>query len=418
VAKGASTLRNKYAIVGIGQTEFSRNSGRTTRRMGAEAVRQAIADSGLSRKDTSWGITCYQSNDAAGSEQIASDVGIRLDYQLDAVGGGSSTETLISLAIGAIEAGQCDAMIIFRTMNGYTENRIGGTPVRAASTLPPWTVQHGNDQLHTGIYGVRSALQSFALSFVRHMHEYGTTLEQAAAVKVAHSHHASNNPKALYKERVTVEDVLASRYIVEPFGLLHCCVETDNAVALIITDTARARDLSHRPVAIKGTGGRSHKWRSDYHWGDGPINQNGGIYTRDLVFANAGVGPEDIDATGSYDAFTFTTIFQLEAYGFCPIGEGGNYVSDGTINLGGRRPNNTSGGHLCEGYTHGIALVTENVRQLRGEVDDYCPQAAEGIHTYDYSEGQCRALRDPVHTMNMGWAQPSTSSALILTNDI
>ena len=108
----------------------------------------------------------------------------------------------------------------------------------------------------------------------------------------------------------------------------------------------------------------------------------------------------------------------MEAYGFCPIGEGGNYVSDGTINLGGRRPNNTSGGHLCEGYTHGIALVTENVRQLRGEVDDYCPQAAEGIHTYDYSEGKCRALRDPIHTMNMGWAQPSTSSALILTNDI
>lgn len=418
MARGTGLLRNKYAIAGIGETEYSRNSGRTTRRMGAEAVKKAIDDSGLDKKSTSWGITCYSGGDAAGNAQIASDVGIRLDYEVDTRGGGSSSETLIGLSIGVLEAGLCDAMIIYRTMNGYTETRIGGTPVGAVSGPPPFATRHAADTLHTTIYGVSSALQSFALAFVKHMHEYGTTLEQLAHVKMAHSHHASNNPKALYRDRVTVEDVLASRYIVEPFGLLHCCVETDNATAIVITRTDRARDLPHRTVAIKGTGGRSHKWRPEYHWNDGPINQNGGIYTRDIVFSNAGVGHDEIDATGSYDAFTFTTVLQLEAYGFCPIGEGGNYVSDGTIFLGGRRPNNTSGGHLCEGYTHGMNMIIENVRQLRGEVDDYCPEASNGIHTYDYSEGMCRALRDPVHTMNLGWAQPATSSAMILTNDV
>ena len=100
------------------------------------------------------------------------------------------------------------------------------------------------------------------------------------------------------------------------------------------------------------------------------------------------------------------------------IGEGGDYISDGSIFLGGRRPNNTSGGHLCESYTHGMNMVVENVRQLRGEVDDYCANWQNGEHSHDYSEGKCRALKNPVHTLNMGWAQPATASALLLTNDV
>jgi acetyl-CoA acetyltransferase len=414
LTKGEGLLRGKYAVVGLGETEYSRNSGRTTRQMGVEAVKKAIDDSGLDYNSTSWGTTCYQLADAPSSEIIFSDVGVRLDYQVDTWGGGSSSETLIGLAIGAIEAGLCDAMVVYRSMNGFTEMRIGGTPVGAASGPPPFVTRHGDHTIHTRIYGIASALQNFGLSFVRHMYEYGTTSEQLAHVKVAHSKGASNNPKAYYKQRLTVDDVLNSRYIVEPFHLLDCCVETDNATAIVITTTERARDLPRPNVAILGTGGRSHKWSPDYHWGHGPINQVGGIYTKDVVFPNAGIGPEDVDITGSYDAFTFTTLLQLEAYGFCPIGEGGHYVSDGTIELGGKRPNNTSGGHLCEGYTHGMNMVIENVRQLRGEVDDYC----DGIHTYDYSEGNCRQVRDPKISMNLGWAQPSTGSALVMTNQI
>jgi acetyl-CoA acetyltransferase len=123
-----------------------------------------------------------------------------------------------------------------------------------------------------------------------------------------------------------------------------------------------------------------------------------------------------VDVTGSYDAFTFTTMLQLEAYGFCKEGEGGDYVSSGIIELGGARPNNTSGGHLCEGYTHGIGHIVENVRQLRHQADDSCPGWERGEHTYDYSEGGCRQVRDVEVTMNLGWASPPTGSALIMHN--
>jgi acetyl-CoA acetyltransferase len=108
-------------------------------------------------------------------------------------------------------------------------------------------------------------------------------------------------------------------------------------------------------------------------------------------------------------------MLQLEEYGFCKKGEGGAYVSSGIIELGGKRPNNTSGGHLSEGYTHGMAMVIENVRQLRGTVDDYCPGAAQGVHTYDYATPRgCRQVRDPEITMNLGWAMPATGSAMIM----
>src|SRR2546427_192415 len=232
--------------------------------------------------------------------------------------------------------------------------------------------------------------------------------------RVAHSKHASQNPKAVQKERVTVQDVVGSRWIVKPLHLLDCCLETDNATCLIVTSAERARDLRARPIYIMGVAGRVSKPRVDFHWAHGPISRVAGYYAKDIVFGQAGIRPEDVNVTGSYDAFTFTTMLQLEEYGFCKKGEGGAYVSSGIIELGGKRPNNTSGSHLCEGYTHGMSMVIENVRQLRGTVDDYCPRAAEGVHTYDYSPGHCRQVKDAEITMNLGWAMPATGSALIM----
>ena len=152
------------------------------------------------------------------------------------------------------------------------------------------------------------------------------------------------------------------------------------------------------------------------HYQHGPISRVAGHYAKDILWPNAGLGPDEIDITGSYDAFTFTTMLQLEAYGFCGPGEGGQYVSDGTIGLGGKRPNNTSGGHLCEGYTHGMNMVIENTRQLRGDVDDYCPVVdGKRQHTFDYTPGgNCRQVRDVNVTANLGWANPATGSALVM----
>jgi acetyl-CoA acetyltransferase len=338
---------------------------------------------------------------------VAPDLGIRLNFYMDVVGGGSSTEALVGLAMGAIEAGMCNTVALFRSMNGYTEFRIGGTGVRAAA--PARSLD-----LAQRPFGMTSAGQNFALTFMRHMYEYGTTSEQVAHVKVAHSKHASQNPKAFLKERVTVADVLNSRWICKPLHLLDCCLETDNATCVIVTSAERARNLKRKPVYIMGVAGRVSKPRVDYHWAHGPISRVAGYHAKDIVFPQAGIGPEDVDITGSYDAFTFTTMLQLEEYGFCKKGEGGAYVSSGIIELGGKRPNNLSGGHLSEGYTHGMAMVIENVRQLRGTADDYCPRAAEGIHTYDYSPRGCRQVKDPEIAMNLGWAMPATGSALIL----
>jgi acetyl-CoA acetyltransferase len=402
-------VRGRYAIVGVGETEYSRASGRSTRALGVEAVRKAIADAGLRPADVD-GMLSYHSGDSTPSPLIAADLGIRLATYADVTGGGSSTEGLVAYALGLLEVGLCRVVVIFRAMNGYSEFRIGGTGARAAAPV------RGAD-LADRPYGMLSAGQRFAPVFMRHMYEYGTTSAQVAHVKVAHSRHAAANPKALLKTPVTVEEVLASRWVVKPLHLLDCCLETDNATALVVTSAERARDGRHRPVYVLAAVGRVNKDRPDFLY-QGRYTTVAGVHARDVVFPAAGVEPEDVDVTGAYDAFTFTAMLQLEEFGFCRKGEGGPYVASGAIALGGRRPNNTSGGHLCEGYTHGMSMVIENVRQLRGTVDDYCPRAAEGVHTYEYRPGGCRQVRGARVAMNMGWATPATGSALILGTDV
>jgi acetyl-CoA acetyltransferase len=401
-------LRDKYAIVGVGETTYTRGSGKTTRALASWAVRNAIADAGLKPGDID-GMLSYQSGDSTFGPFIAGDLGIRLNFYMDVFGGGSSTEALIGLAIGAIEAGMCRTVAIFRAMNGYSQVRIGGTGARSAAPV-------SGDMLHSRAYGWQSAGQMFSPTFMRHMYDYGTRPEQVAAVKAIHSEHGSNNPKALYKRRVTVEEVLASRLICKPLHLLDCCVESDNGTALVVTSADRARDCRHPLVLIRGLVGRCNKPRMDMHYQAGPISTVAGHYAKELLWKNAGVGPEDIDVTGSYDAFTFTTMLQLEDYGFCKKGEGGDYVSNGTIRLGGKRPNNTSGGHLNEGYTHGINMVIENVRQLRHDIDDSCPVGADGkrVHTHDHREGGCRQSKGVELTANLGWANPGTGSAMVM----
>src|SRR5436309_450376 len=293
-------LRDKYAIVGVGETTYTRGSGITTRALGTWAVRNAILDAGLKPSDID-GMLDYSGGDSTSATFISGDLGLRLNYYMDVVGGGSSTEALVGIAIGLIEAGCCKTVAIFRSMNGFSQVRIGGTGARSAA----------------------------------------------------------------------------------PVG---------------------------------GDVGRCNKPRLDMHYQHGPISTVAGHYAKNILWPNSGVGPEDIDATGSYDAFTFTTMLQLEDYGFCKKGEGGNYVSDGTIGLGGRRPNHTSGGHLCEGYTHGMNMVIENTRQLRHDADDSCPIGADGKrqHTYDYSEGGCRQVKDAELSANLGWAMPGTGSAMVM----
>jgi acetyl-CoA acetyltransferase len=149
----------------------------------------------------------------------------------------------------------------------------------------------------------------------------------------------------------------------------------------------------------------------------GDITETAAVLARDMLWRNAGLGPEDVDITAAYDAFTFTSLLLLEDYGFCAKGDGGDYVSDGTIRLGGRRPNNTSGGLLCEGYANGMNLVIENVRQLRHEADDPCPCSGSGrrLHSHDHGpDGHCRQVRGAEVAANLGWGNIAMGSALVL----
>ncbi|HEV8678220.1 MAG TPA: hypothetical protein VGQ90_02505, partial [Stellaceae bacterium] len=257
-------LRDKYAIVGVGETTYTRGSNKTTRALGTWAVRNAILDAGLKAGDID-GMLDYSGGDSTSATFIAGDLGIRLNFYMDVVGGGSSTEAIIGIAIGIIEAGMCKTVAIFRSMNGFSQVRIGGTGARSAAPV-------AGDAVHSRAYGWQSAGQSFAPTFMRHMYDYGTTPEQVAHVKMFHSRHASNNPKAYYKKRFTVEDVINSRFICKPLHLLDCCVETDNATAIIVTSAERAKDCKHHPVLIRGIVGRCNKPRLDMHYQHGPIS--------------------------------------------------------------------------------------------------------------------------------------------------
>ena len=204
---------------------------------------------------------------------------------------------------------------------------MGGTPAggrRAAQVV-------AGGGLDNVPYGLSSPAQNFQFTFARHMHDYGTTSEQLAMLKVVHSHGASNNPKAYYKTRVTVDDVLNSRWIVKPAcHLLDCCVETDNATCIIVTSADRARHLRQRPIYIMSVAGRVNKSFPAMHYQCSPITRQAGYFAERIIFRNAGVEPEDIQLTGCYDAFTFTPVLLFEGYGFCPVGEGGNYVTSGS----------------------------------------------------------------------------------------
>ena len=321
----------------------------------------------------------YSNNDSTPSPMIAGDLGIRLNFYMDVYGRRILvSEALIGLAIGAIEAGMCNTVVVFRAMNGYSQVRIGGTGVRARA-MPIGGDAHTHG---AALRLVLSAGQNFSPSFMRHMYDYGTTPEQVAMVKVIHSEHASNNPKAYYKQRLTVDDVVNSPH--------------DRASPCTCSTAASRRTTPPRIIVTSG-GASAYDYRNScprasLAWPDAsanrastctsstdPISTVAGYYIKDHHLPRTrGWARRTSTCTGAYDAFTFTSMLQLEDYGFCE--EGGRRrlrLVSGIMRLGNERPNNTSrraplrGLHARDEHDH-----REHVRQLRGEVDDYCPTDA------------------------------------------
>lgn len=400
-----SGLKDKYCFVGVGETAYSKAAGRTPLSMACEAILKAAADAGLDPRELD-GLTSYSIGDSTTSQAVAGALGLRLNYGVDIEGGGSSVEALVANAIGVLEGGYARSMVVWRSALGRSGVRFGGQSASGG----PSTTQVGYRIAGLGsLSGINSPAQITGIMAMEHMRKYGTTTRQLAEVAVAYRFNASLNPKATMKSLITVEDHQQSRWIAKPYRLLDCCLESDVANAIIIVPKERAYDLRQPPVFIKG--GLARKWNKPIPgWSTNP-----GHYGAQRVWSSTGHRPSDMDFTSAYDAFTWTSMVQFELYGFCGEGEGGDYVSGGRLRVDGQRPSNTGGGQLSEGYTNGINLLIEDIRQLRHRADDSCTRWMDGLHTYDRAQG-CRQLREANLCIGMGYGSHLQCSCVVMGN--
>ena len=356
------SISDQTCIVGIGHTEYSRDSGRSELKLACEAIGAAIADAGLTPADID-GITKYtmDNNDPI---DIARNLGMpELRYFAEVnYGGGGGPVGTIMLAAMAVATGQAKAVVAFRAMN---ERSGRGTPRFGQAATTPGASGVAS---YLAPYGLFSPAQMVALAARRHMHLYGTESRHFGEIAVTCRHHANLNPNAMMHGRpMSIEDHQASRMIAEPLHLLDCCLETDGGAAVVITRAERARDLRHPRVFIAGGGLGAGHWnhRSIVKDMDSPESESTVIAKH--VFRDAGITQADIDVLFIYDHFTPLVLMAIEDFGFCKRGEGKDFVSTGRLRWpDGELPMNTSGGNLSEGYMHGMQNIVEAVRQLRG----------------------------------------------------
>jgi acetyl-CoA acetyltransferase len=214
-------------------------------------------------------------------------------------------------------------------------------------------------------YG-HTIIGKYAMVTRRHMYEFGTTVEQLAEIAVSTRYNAGFNPDAYYQDPITIEDVQSSDMIADPFTKLHCCIRSDGGGAVVLTSEERARDLAKSPVFVLGSG-EAVNMTTMSEWED--FTESPAVRSGQQAFARAGLTPDDVDICEIYDAFTGMVLLTLEALGFCKKGEGGPFVEDGKLRLGGALPTNTDGGGLsaCHPGMRGMFLMVEAVKQLRGE---------------------------------------------------
>jgi acetyl-CoA acetyltransferase len=333
----------------------------STLQLHLEGAVNALADAGLTTKDID-GIATVS---APGPVQVAHALGITPRWMDGTAVGGTSFLLHVRHAAAAIRAGYASTVLITHGESG--RSRVGAAPFpRGASSIP------GQFEAPYGTVGPTTA---FTIPVLRYMKEYGLTHEQLAYVAVAQRKWAARNPRAMYRDLITVEDVLASRLVAWPFHLLECCLVTDGGGALIVTAADRAADFPKPAVHVLGTGEAMET----------PLISQMADFTESqafrragqAAFAEAGIGPADVRHLMIYDAFAHLPIYGLEALGFCPKGDAGAFIADGNTEPGGRLPLNTNGGGLS--YTHtgmyGMFAITESVRQVRGEAPAQVPDA-------------------------------------------
>lgn len=356
------------AIAGIGQTEFSKSSGRSELQLAAECAKSACEDAGVNPKDIDGMLTFTLDN--TDEIHLCRCLGVEdLAYTARLPGGGAAAVATIYQAMALVNAGLCKNVLIWRAMNERSQYRFG-QPIDMNTAFAPGG---GTGSLLWCMpYGAQTPATWESLTSQRYMQKYGVTNEDFGRVSVVQRKHAATNPNAwFYEKPITLEDHQNSKWVVEPvLRLLDCCQESDGGVALLVTSLERARDLKQKPVKIVGATQsipREVEVISNYYHDGDLAEMPEAQGTAKRLYAQTGLGPDDMQLAMIYDAFTPQVFKQLEAFGFCKPGEASDFVKDGHIEHGGSLPVNTNGGLIGEAYIHGMNNVTEAVRQIRGD---------------------------------------------------
>ena len=372
------SLNGAACIVGAYEHPTRLAEGLSVVRLHADVARGALADAGLSKSDID-GYFCAGDAPGLGTTTVAEYLGLKLRHVDSTECGGSAPILHVAHAAAAIRAGLCNVALI--TLAGRPRAAMAeaqaaaqaagkdGKPGKAPLALKP--PDPDAPELAFELPYGPATQNLYAMVAKRHMHEFGTTSEQLAWIKVAASQHAQHNPNAMLRKVVTVEDVVNSPMVSDPLHRLDCCVMSDGGGALIVARPEIARDIAkaqNRPmVRVRGTG------EAPKHGMGGKIDltYSAAAWSGPIAFAEAGLTPADIQYASLYDSFTVTVLMQLEDLGFCAKGEGGRFVMDGNLISGvGKLPFNTDGGGLCNNHPAnrgGVTKVIETVRQLRGE---------------------------------------------------
>jgi acetyl-CoA acetyltransferase len=349
-------MNRRVAVAGVALSDVGSTPSKTAYGLIAQASKRALQDAGLTPADI----------DGLGSTSTGTmapiDVGEYLGVQprwVDSTSvGGAAWEVMAAHGADAIARGHADVVLLTYGSTARSDLRKG---LRTASLN--WGSR--GPQQWEAPYG-HTLISKYAMAARRHMHEYGTTIEQLAEIAVSARFNARDNAEASYRDPITIEDVQSGPMIADPFTKLHCCIRSDGGAAIVLVAEDRVPDLREAPVWVLGTG-ECTMHISTSQWPDmttGPAATSGR-----LAFERAGITPQDVDVAELYDAFTYMLLVTLEDLGFCKKGEGGPFVEDGRLRLGGELPTNTDGGGLSAVHPgqRGLFLLVEAVRQLRGE---------------------------------------------------
>ena len=367
----ALAIRNQAAIAGIGQSEYGRFLPESQLKLGARALKAALAEAGLERRDVDGMAIHLGWPLGADYDRAAETYGLELRWVTQSWLHGRFVTSMLQQAAMAVACGLANVVACFTAISFTRERQILGGPGDTEGTR-----EEGGTHGESPPYGLTAPAGGAALAMQRYMHLYGATSEELAAVPIAFRKHALKSPHAVMKQPLTLEDHQASRMVVDPLHLYDCSLITDGAAVVLITGSERARDLRQRPVWISGMQGmRSGRDEFIFAPRGLGINQQARARwqpgERDLlVYRMAGIERADVQGLYTYDAFSPLVLFTLERFGFCAPGEAARWVQGGRIELGGELPMNTSGGLLSEAHVGGWNSILEMVRQLRGEAGE------------------------------------------------